>query len=383
MKEILKIHLIFLTILLLIASYGISTAAENASEDAKKYICQGKYEGAYWPTQEWRTARPEEVGMNSEKLVKAMEYAANPRYKTDGVVIIKNGYIVAEAYFGSFRRESKHVSHSMAKSFTSALIGIAIDQKLISGIDKKLCKYYEEWDCSDKDDPRSRITIRHALTLTSGLKWYEDWSKWDPATNDALKMGASGHFVKYMTDRVGLHEPGERFIYSTGDPMLLSRVIQKAAGMSAFEYARKNIFEPLNIKSVHWEQDWDGYTATAWGLYTTVRDYAKFGYLYLNKGRWEDRQIVSREWVEKSTRTDPSVKMWKAYGYLWHVNLPLRLNAKGSNIPADGYMAEGVLGQNIIIIPSRDLVIVKVANSQDRGMDLVKFLSLVLDAIGR
>ena len=130
------------------------------------------------------------------------------------------------------------------------------------------------------------------------------------------------------------YEPGNRFTYSTGDPMLLSLVIEKATGMSAFDYARKNLFEPLNISNVQWDKDRDGYTSTAWGLYTTVRDFAKFGYLYLNKGRWEDRQIVSRQWVEKSTKTDPSVKMWKAYGYLWHVNLPLRLNAPPeSNIP--------------------------------------------------
>ena len=216
----------------------------------------------------------------------------------------------------------------MAKSFASALVGLAIDQKLISGIDEKLCKYYKEWDCSDKDDLRTRITIRHALTLTTGLGWHEDWSKWDPTTNDALKMGASGHFVEYMANRIGLHEPGQQFIFSTGDPILLSLVLQKSTGMSAYEYAKKMIFEPLNIKSIQWEQDRNGYTSTAWGLHTTVRDYAKFGHLYLNKGKWEDKQIVSEEWVNVSTQTDPSVRMWGAYGYLWHVNLPLRLNAK-------------------------------------------------------
>ena len=87
-----------------------------------------------------------------------------------------------------------------------------------------------------RDDFRSRITIRHAMTLTTGLEWKEDWSRWDPATNDALKMGQGGHFVKYMAERKGLYEPGQRFYYSTGDPMLLSRVIQKATGMTALEY---------------------------------------------------------------------------------------------------------------------------------------------------
>ena len=348
---------------------------------AEKYLGQGKNTGMYWPTEGWRTSKPEEVGMNSEKLVKAFEYAARPRFKTDGLVVIRKGHIVGEAYFGNFRINKKHISHSMAKSFTSTLIGIAIDKGLIKGLDEKICQYYGEWDCDDEDDTRSRITIRHAMTLTSGLEWHEDWSKWDPATNDALKMGASGHFMKYMSERDGLHEPGKRFYYSTGDPMLLSRVIQVATGMTAFEFARQNLFKPLNITKVRWDKDQDGYTATAWGLHTTVRDYAKLGYLFLNKGRWEDTQIVSEEWVKNSTKTDPSVAMWRAYGHLWHVNLPMRLNAYGSKIPADGYMAEGVLGQNIFIIPSKDLIIVRVANETKGRMNVVRFLNLVLGAI--
>ena len=142
----------------------------------------------------------------------------------------------------------------------------------------------------------------------------------------------------------------------------------------------------MNITNVDWEKDRDGYTATAWGLQTTVRDFAKFGYLFLNKGRWEDQPVVSEAWVDKATKTDPTVKMWDAYGYLWHVNLPNRLKVNRSPIstdaiPADGFMAEGVLGQNIIVIPSKDLVIVRVANQTRGAMDLVKFLTMVLNAI--
>jgi len=381
----------FISLLVVFMIIGCSPAGQvaaptRAGSEKIKYIAQGKNTGKYWPTAGWRTCKPEAVGMDSQKLVEAIEYAATPRFNTDGLVIIRKGHIVGEAYFGNFKINSKHVSHSMAKSFTNALVGIAIDKELIKSIDERICRYYDEWDCDDEDDLRSRITIRHAMTLTTGLQWHEDWSKWDPATNDALKMGASGHFIQYMSEKDGLYEPGKRFIYSTGDPMLLSRVIQEATGMTAFEYAKKNLFDPLNITNVHWDRDLDGYTSTAWGLHTTVRDYAKFGYLFLNKGRWEDKQIVSQEWVEKSTRTDPSVKMWGAYGYLWHVNLPHRLKWNKSPvptnaIPSDGYMAEGVLGQNIFIIPSKDLVIVRVANQTRGRMDPVKFLTMVLSAI--
>ncbi len=379
----MKNRLISLTILLVIASCGISTAAEIAKSEFEKYISQGENEGVYWPTKGWRTARPEEVGMNSEKLAKAIEYAADPRHKTDGFAIIKNGYIVAEAYLGEFQKDTKHISHSMAKSFTSALVGIAIDKGLISGIDEKLCQYFAEWDCDDDGDIRNKISIRNAMTLTTGLKWHEDWVNFDPDTNDAMQMIYSQKFLGYMLNREAIHEPGESFTYSTGDPMLLSGVIAKATGMNALEFAKKNLFQPMGISSVRWDSDSQGYTATFAMLYLTVRDYAKFGYLYLNKGKWEDKQIVSEKWVNTSTRTDPTVRMWDAYGYLWHVNLPLRLGASDSNIPADGYMAEGIMGQHIFIIPSKDLVIVKVANEQGTGMNPVEFLTLVLDAIDK
>ncbi len=350
------------------------------------YLKQGEYTGPYWPTRGWRECQPEAVGMNSERLRRAMAYAATPAFHTEGLVIIRKGHIAGEAYWGNFKIDSTHVSHSLAKSFTSALIGIAIDKGFIKGIDERICSYFDEWNGLDRTDFRSRITIRHALTLTTGLEWQEDWSKWDPATNDALKMGRTGRFINYMSQRKGLYEPGRRFSYSTGDPMLLSRVIQKATGMTAFEFAEENLFKPLNITQVRWDRDRDGYTATAFGLHTTVRDYAKFGYLFLQKGRWEDKQVVPEEWVEKSTRTDPSVRTWAAYGYLWHVNLPYRLSFNKSSvstdsIPADGFMAEGVLGQNIIIIPSRDLVIVRVASQTGERLDLVRFLTMVLSAM--
>ena len=385
MKTTLNSYLIPSAIAIVIAFCSSPITAEPDSEVAEskfaKYIAQGQDEGAYWPTKEWRTAKPEEVGMNSSELVKAIEYLAIPDYKTDGLVIVKNGYILAEAYLGSFQKNKTHTSASVAKSFTSAILGITIDKGLVPDIDAKLCQYLDQWDCDNEEDTRSRITIRHALTLTTGLKWHEDWSKFDANTNDALKMILSRKYLEYVLDREGVSEPGESFNYSTGDPMLISGVISKATGMSVLEFARKHLFQPIGISSARWESDSQGYTPTFAMLELTVRDYARFGYLYLNNGRWADKQIVSEEWVRKSTQTDPTVKMWRAYGYLWHVNLPVRLEAEDSNIPPDAYMAEGVLGQKIFIIPSNNLVIVKVASEEGNSPDLVKFLTMVLDSI--
>jgi CubicO group peptidase (beta-lactamase class C family) len=391
MKTIFRF--VFVSLLTVLLVNGWSTPDQKAfaqvagqTQTSPGSLGQGEYTGPYWPSKEWRKSKPEAVGMNSEKLLKAIEYAATPAFNTEGLVIIRKGHIVAETYYGKFKIDSRHFSASMAKSFTSTLIGIAIDKGLIKGIDEKLCQYYDEWDCNNQSDFRSRITIRHAMTLTTGLEWQENWTTWDWNTNDALKMSKSQRYEKYMAERKGLYEPGRRFYYSTGDPMLLSKVIQKATGMTAFEFAQKNLIKPLDITNIDWKEDKDGYTITSSELETTVRDFAKFGYLFLNNGLWEDKQIVSKEWVERATKTDPSVRGWDAYGYLWHVNLPNRLRVNRSpistsTIPADGFMAEGVLGQSIIIIPSKDLVIVRVANQTKGSMDLVKFLTMVLSAI--
>jgi CubicO group peptidase (beta-lactamase class C family) len=360
------------------------TQSPNPTPDKASYTAKGNYEGNYWPSDNWRTCDPEAVGMDSQKLIEAIEYAAVPDFKSDGIVVVKNGYIVAEAYFGKFQQERAHISYSMAKSFTSALIGIAIDQGHIASIDEKVCQYYDAWDCADQDDFRSRITIRHALTLTTGLKWHEDWSKWDFATNDALKMAISGDFVKYMSERTGQHEPGTTTYYSTGDPMLLTQVIQKATGMNAFEFGKQNLFTHLNFSKMRWDSDGEGHTGTATGLFATTRDYAKFGLMFLNKGFWNGKQIVPEGWAEQSTQTDPSVKMSSTYGYLWHVNLPKKLKIEESSpagiVLKGAYMAQGVLGQVIVIIPSKNLVIVRLANQRKVRMDIARLVNLVIEA---
>lgn len=394
MINILNLNSRFVIILtaLIVITFSSHPSLANSSKvksaiNKSDYISQGENTGPYWPTRGWKTCNPDAVGMDAQKLIKAIEYAATPKYKTEGILVIKNGYIVAESYFGDFKKDSQHHSFSVAKSFTSALIGIAIDKGLLSGVDERICQYYENWDCDNQSDRRKSMTLRHAMTLTSGLNWIENWSKLDNTTNDTLKMAFDGHFVRYVSKKRGLHEPGTYFTYSSGDPMLLSKVIQKATGKTAFEFAQQQVFEPLNIKNIRWDKDMEGYTNTSWGIHTTIRDYAKFGFLYLNNGQWDKQRIVSKKWVEQSTKTDTKVNMWPALGYLWHVNLPLRFKARSSYVKKDmaltkGYMAEGFKGQSIVILPTENLLIVKVANQNNfnERIDLLKLIAMILHA---
>jgi len=347
-----------------------------------RYVASGQNVGEYWPTDDWRTCAPEEVGMDSGKLVRAFEYAANPDYRVKSIAVVKDGYIVGEAYFGDSDVGTSHQSASMAKSFTSALIGIAVEQGLIKSIDERVCQYYEEWDCKDETDYRSSIALRHVMTLTTGLDWEEDWSPGYTGRNDTFEMVRSQDYVAFMLQRKGLHEPGTAFTYSTGDPMLLSGVIEKVSGMTAFEFARKHLLAPIGIRELTWNSDPAGHTMTFAGINAPAREYAKFGYLYLRRGQWDGRQIVPEEWVDVSTRAVSGVDGWECYGLLWHVNLPVRLGAPpDSGIPADGYMADGVGGQQIFIVPSKRLVVAKNASQDKVQINQAAFLELILDAI--
>ncbi|HEX3594942.1 MAG TPA: serine hydrolase, partial [Polyangiaceae bacterium] len=128
----------------------------------------------YFPTGDFRTAEPRDAGMDPTKLAAALALT-EPHNSTQAIVVLRHGYIVGETYASGFTADTRHESYSMAKSFTSALVGIAIDQKLLGGIDERVCKYYPEWNCDDSSDPRSRITVEHTMNIETGLEWQEDW----------------------------------------------------------------------------------------------------------------------------------------------------------------------------------------------------------------
>jgi CubicO group peptidase (beta-lactamase class C family) len=306
---------------------------------------------------------------------------------------VRHGYLAAEAYVGGFSASMRHESYSMAKSFASALVGIAIEEGKIASTDERLCMYYpDDWDCNDTSDPRSRITIAHAMNLSTGLQWSEDWRINASGANDAFNL----NLLATVLSRPAVDEPGTKVRYSTGDPALLTGVLQQATGMSAFEYAQQVLLGPIGASSVRWNSDSSGRTTTYAGLQATAEDYAKFGYLYLNSGLWNGEQIVPAAWVERTTRAQDACYDW--YSYLWHINLPIRLGEQDpacptmfcpptafADLPPDGFFAAGVNGQLVFVVPSADLVVVRLG-ADSSGLEYWDsyartMLAMVLDAI--
>lgn len=292
---------------------------------------------------------PGDVGMDEAVLAGARVYAFTDERNTQAVVVVRHETIVAEWYASDRDGASLGASWSIAKSFTSALIGIALERGEIPSIDAPMHTWFPEFIGNDKES----ITLRDVLEMASGIDWVESYEIADIRNSDvaemALTRGAS--HLDVVLDNPVTYPPGTRFNYSSGDTMMLSHVIQEATGMRADEYAQRFLFDPLEIEGVRWWRDRSGHTLTYCCADLTARDFARFGQLYLAGGVYAGRRIVSASWVGQSVAPSRSDR---EYGFQWWLT-----GNYDPRLPADTFSAQGVDGQYIYIIPSFDLVVVR------------------------
>jgi hypothetical protein len=292
----------------------------------------------------WPAVPPERHNMDAEVLEGARTYAFAPTRNTQGVVVVRHGDIVAEWYAQDRDQHSWATSWSIAKSFASALVGIAIDEGHIPSVDVPMTHYYPEWEGT----PRETMTLEHVLTMSSGLDWSESYSPTDAQTSNVIQMVAQeADQLAYARSIESDAIPGTRFRYSSGDSMLLSGVIAQATGMPADEYAQEKLFDPLGIDQIEQWRDAAGNTLTYCCIDTTTRGFARFGQLYLQEGRWGDEQIVPASWVAASTAPAATST---GYGYQWWLS-----SVRG--IPY--FQARGHDGQYLYVVPSLDLVVAR------------------------
>jgi CubicO group peptidase (beta-lactamase class C family) len=345
-------RLITLALLLIIFVYSCEKESSYQPFPSSNFISNGSYSGDYWPTEGWRTCRPEEVGMDSDKLKEVNEeilLLLKLHVDINSVLIVKNGYIVAEQYYSDdYGIDSLHSVYSCTKSFTSALLGIAIDQQYISDVNALVTGFFPEYEIENLTEDKQQITLNHMLTMSAGLEWYEMEYLYEDERNTYRQWVSSADRVKFVLDRPMVAIPGEEYSYNTGISQVLSAIIKKSTGIRTDSFALKKIFEPLGIKRYYWPIDMNGVASGGNGLRLMPRDMAKFGYLYLKNGMWNGSQIVPQEWVEVSQKKLIKMKYIPDYyyGYHWWV----------SN--ENSYSAVGYGGQWITIFPEYDLVIV-------------------------
>jgi len=310
---------------------------------------------------------PEELGMDPARLEEARSYAFAGGKNTQGVVVARSGTIVAEWYAEDRDETSPASSWSIAKSVTSALVGIALERGDLPSVDVPMTTYFPEWVGTEREG----ITLRHVLQMASGLAWVEDY---DPEALDGSDIGelvtsSMPSHVALVADNEVAAPPGTVFNYSSGDTMLLSRVIAEATGMSVAEYADIHLFGPLGLEA-RWFRDQSGDTLTYCCLDMPTRDFAVFGQLYLEGGTLDDQAIVPADWVRASLESSPS---YEGYGYKWWL-----IGRTETGIPEDTVAAIGHNGQYIYIVPSLELVVVRNGRYRPYGGDAVADPSLLV-----
>ena len=308
----------------------------------------------YWPTEEWMTSSPEAQGMDSQELVRLLDYIHDSRVAIRSLLVVRHGYLVLEAYAPPVGPDTPQPIYSCTKSLTSALVGIALEKGYLASIRQPLLDFFPDRPYANSDPRKRSITLENLLTMTSGVDWWE-LVAFD-SRNTLMQMERAADWVQFILDRPLSADPGARWNYNSGDAHLFSAIVQEKSGKTLADLATENLFTPLGITSVSWPADSQGVSFGYRGVYMTARDMARFGYLYAREGMWDGRRVLSAEWVKESTAKRVAAMFGQGYAYLWWVP------------PFGGHAANGFQGQRILVIPEQDLVVVITAAIESQAM---------------
>lgn len=352
------------------------------------------------------------VNLDPVPLEKAVANIHSGKYgQIHSMLIYKDGLLVMEEYFPGHKYQwdapnfhgiylhwdhyHRHNIMSAGKSFTSALVAIAIDQGVIHSVDDIIWEYLPDYQHLRTEGKQS-ITIEHLVTMTSGLAW-DEWSS--PYTTDAnsiidLWVNCDDQIACILSHDL-VHEPGTHFTYSGGDMIVLGELIQNATGMDIDDFMERYLLSPLGIPRAEWPRFDSGIANTSGELYLTPRDMLKFGRLYLQNGEWEGEQLIPLDWVEQCktpytgrNSTWLNTIFWpipgdddtfgrRGYAYTWWTH---RLRSEGHKVEL--FYASGFGGQQIFVIPDLDTVVVFTGGNYHRMLYNLKIIKrYVLPAV--
>lgn len=326
-------------------SDSVDTLTMNKLVDSKKFpVAMDSF---------WEHDYPQNNSVDDGNIQKAIHKMNEMNLENESFhsfLLIRNGKLLYEYYAYEYDPNRFHNLFSTTKSFTSFLVGKAIEEGYIGDISDSVISYFPDIEIKKEKDIKSNITLEHLLNMTSGLKLddFVDqlWSRKTP--------------IKYLLNRPMNHEPGTDWHYSDSSSYLLTGIIGQTTGKKIYEYANEKLFNHLGITDYFWYLDRAGLNPGGHGLYMTSRDMAKFGYLYLNKGKWGNKQLINEEWISTSTKAHINTDWGLDMGYHWWV---------------DGYAnsfgSKGKGGQNIYVFPDHNAVVVYTANLPEDKANII------------
>lgn len=309
-----------------------------------------------------RTA-PEHQGMSSSAVLQFVDAIEAQIHEIHSFMLMRHGAVIAEGWWSPYNSQSPHLLFSVSKSFTSTAVGLAIAEGRFS-IDDSVLDFFPENTPDEVSQLLSSMRVRHLLSMSTGQA-EDTWSY--------MVGRPDGNWIKGFLNVPVLHTPGTHFLYNTGATYMLSAIIQKTTGMKLLDYLQPRLFEPLGIENATWQESPQGITAGGIGLSLKTEDIARFGQLYLQKGKWQGQEVLSEIWVEEATHSQVSksngmqIDWMQGYGYqFWR-------SRHGA------YRGDGVFGQYCIIMPEQDAVLAITG-----GMDIFDMqqpLNLVWDLL--
>jgi hypothetical protein len=313
---------------------------------------------------------PESEGVSSQGIIDFLDAAGRSKHEFHSIMFLRHGKVIAEGWWNPYKSDLKHTLYSTSKSFTATAVGFAVSEKKLSVNDKVISFFQNELP-----DTVSRflsdMRVRDLLSMSAGQ---EPDPTFKTVVNDS-------NWVKTFLSLPVIHEPGTKFLYNTLATYMLSAIVQKVTNEKEIDFLRPRLFEPLAIYGMDWEVDPKGINTGGWGLRLKTEDMAKFGQLFLQKGRWNGRQIIPAEWINEasSKKIDQNPDATAAakdssdwlQGYCYQM-WRCRNNA---------YRADGAFGQFIIVLPDKDAVVAITAETADMQDEINLVWKYLLPAI--
>jgi hypothetical protein len=326
--------------------------------------CTGNKQGPSLPR-----STPEAEGVSSKTIISFLDSAAKRKHEFHSMMIIRHGKVIAEGWWNPYAPELKHTLNSASKSFTSTAIGFAISEGKLS-LDDKVVSFFPEYLPDTVSANLSNLTIRNLLIMSTGMR------REPPLNVDEIWI--KGFLAVPVTT-----EPGKTYRYSSVASYMLSAIVTKITGQKVIDYLKTRLFDPLQIEGMDWETDAYGINTGGWGLRLKTEDLAKFGQFYLQKGKWNGKQLLPKKWVEEAT----SVKIYQ----------DARMSAGKRDSSNDGvqgycyqfwrakhnsYQVNGANGQFVVVIPDKDAVVVFTADSPDMWGEIGMIWELLYPGFG-
>lgn len=351
-----------LAVLVFLALFAIRSSAQGLSAEAGiGALALRDFLGVDVPADTaWSVSTMEKEGMDASRILEGLRELQKKGYEIHTILLAKSGKLVLELY-GQDRSSfpprqltpaDKQSLFSVTKSFTSALIGIAIAEGDLSGADARVVSFFTGETVAHPSPEKDAMTLADLLSMRSGLRYAE-------GPDNAL-LATKGNTAAAILGLPLAARPGALWNYSTGNAQILAEILRRATKMPVAEFAQEHLFSPLGIRDYAWDADFSGTQFGGFGLSMRPRDMAKFGWLYLQKGLWDNQTLVPESWVRDSTSPKTSTP-WPAGQYGWHWWVPT----------LGGFAARGFQGKEIYVFPDLDLVAVYTGKIDNREADHV------------